>query len=212
MLVFALVLAIGFIVLATTRLHLHPALALLLAAAGFGTLAGMEGNAIIEFVIAGFGGTIGQIGIVIMFGAIIGTFLERSGGAMVLARTILRKVGERQVPATMSGVGFLTSIPVFADTAFIILSSLNRTLSRMGGTSFAAGTIALCLGLIASHTMVPPTPGPIAAAGLLGADLGRVIMLGVPVALLATTVGWFFATRVAAKADLDPGDGAGQGN
>ncbi len=206
MLIIALIVAIAFIVLATTRLDLHPALALLVAAGAFGVLAGMDGAAIIEFVVAGFGGTIGQIGIVIMAGAIIGTFLERSGGALVLARAILRKVGEKEVPATMSGVGFITAIPVFADTAFIILSSLNRTLSRMGGTSYAAGTIALCLGLIASHSLVPPTPGPIAAAGLLDADLGRVIMFGLPVAFAGTCVGWLFATRVAGKVTLDPGE------
>jgi GntP family gluconate:H+ symporter len=206
MILLALAVAVGFIILATTRLQLHPAIALLLAALAFGAMTGMDGIELVNQVTTGFGATIGQIGIVIMAGAIIGTFLEKSGGVLVLARAILKRVGQKQVPATMSGIGFITSIPVFGDTGFIILASLNRALARMAGTSFAAGTIALALGLIASHTMVPPTPGPIATAALLDANLGLVIMLGLFTGLISAFVGWLFATRFAARTPLDPGE------
>jgi len=197
----ALVLSIIFIVLATVRLKLHPALALLIAAFGFGAGAGMEGPALIDAVVAGFGGTIGQIGIVIMAGAIIGVFLERSGGALRLAEAMLRRTGEKRVPATMAGIGWVVSIPVFCDTAFIILSSLNKALSRRAGSKAAVGATALALGLYATHTMVPPTPGPLAAAGLLGADLGRVILWGGLVALVGAFTGWLFAVSFASGVD-----------
>lgn len=202
----ALLLAIVFIVLATTMLRLHPAIALLVAAFFFGAIAGLDGPVLIEAVVAGFGGTIGQIGIVIMAGAIIGVFLERSGGAMKLATAMLRRTGKKQVPATMTGIGFIVSIPVFCDTAFIILSSLNKALSRRAGTSLSAGAIALALGLYASHTMIPPTPGPVAAAGILGADLGLVIMWGGAVSLVAASAGWLFAVTVASRVEIDGPD------
>jgi len=163
----ALIAAILFIVVTTTALRLHPVVALFLATFGFGLAAGIDGVTLIDTMIAGFGGTIGQIGIVIMAGAIIGVFLEKSNGAMKLAEAIQKRAGDKQTPATMASVGYVVSLPVFCDTAFIILSSLNKALSKRAGTTLASGAIALSLGLYATHTMVPPTPGPIAAAGIL---------------------------------------------
>ena len=176
-----LVLTIAFIVLATAQLRLHPFLALLVAAFGFGLLAGMPATEVVAAVNAGFGGTIGSIGIVILAGSIIGTFLERSGGALRIAERALKITGERHVPAAMGAVGWVVSLPVFCDSGFVILSSLNKALAQRTGISLATGAIALSLGLYATHTMVPPTPGPVAAAGILGADLGRVILWGLPI-------------------------------
>ncbi len=199
-----LVLSIAFIVLATARLGMHPFLALLAAALGFGLLAGMPAGDVIAAVNAGFGGTIGSIGIVILAGSIIGTYLERSGGALALAERMLRISGERHVPAAMGAVGWLVSLPVFCDSGFVILSSLNRALAQRAGITLASGAIALSLGLYATHTMVPPTPGPVAAAGILDADLGRVILWGALVSLVALAAGWLFATHVAARTYIDP--------
>ncbi|MBW2295528.1 MAG: GntP family permease [Deltaproteobacteria bacterium] len=197
--------AIVFIVIATTRLGLHPFLALLLAAIGFGLLAGMPAADVIAAVNAGFGGTIGSIGIVILAGSIIGTFLEKSGGALRLAERMISLSGERHVPAAMGVVGWLVSLPVFCDSGFVILSSLNRALARRAGITLATGAVALSLGLYATHTMVPPTPGPVAAAGILGADLGRVIGWGLLISAIALLGGWVFAVTVASRVQIDPG-------
>jgi GntP family gluconate:H+ symporter len=191
-----LILAIAFIVLATTRLRLHPFLALLVAAFGFGLLSGMPATEVVKAINAGFGGTIGSIGIVILAGSIIGTFLERSGGALEIAEKALRITGERHVPAAMGAVGWVVSLPVFCDSGFVILSSLNKALAQRTGISLTTGAIALSLGLYATHTMVPPTPGPVAAAGILEADLGRVILWGLPISAVALVGGWLFAERV----------------
>lgn len=199
-----LVLAIAFIIFATAKLKLHPFLALLLTAFGFGLLAGMPLNDVVKSVNDGFGGTIGYIGIVILLGSIIGSFLEKSGGAWRLAESILSVTGKRNVPMTMSIMGYVVSIPVFCDSGFVILSSLNKALAKRAGVTLASGAIALSLGLYATHTMVPPTPGPIAAAGILGADLGLVIMWGLGIAAVATFAGWVFAVTVAAKVDVPP--------
>lgn len=205
-----LVLSILFIVLATTRLNLHPFLALLLTAFGFGILSGMPLNDVVESVNSGFGGTIGYIGIVILAGAIIGTFLEQSGGAYRLATSMLRLTGEKNVPLTMGGIGYVVSMPVFCDSGFILLSSLMKALARKANITLASCAIALSLGLYATHTMVPPTPGPVAAAGIIEADLGLVILWGLIVSLLALLVGWLFAITVASKVYISPHGGEQQ--
>ncbi len=209
-LVILLALAIVFIVVATTRLGLHPFLALLLAAIGFGLLAGMPPEEVVASVNQGFGGILGYIGIVILAGSIIGTFLERSGGALRLAEAVLRITGSRNVPAAMGVVGYTVSLPVFCDSGFVLLSPLCKALAHRTGTTLAAAAIALSLGLYATHTMVPPTPGPVAAAGILGADLGRVILWGLLVSAIALVAGWVFATRVASRYAVPPyPEGAG---
>ena len=199
-----LVLSIVFIVLATTKLQLHPFLALLITAFGFGILSGMPLPDVVKSVNDGFGGTIGYIGIVILAGSIIGTFLEKSGGAYRLATSTLRLTGEKNVPLAMGCVGYVVSIPVFCDSGFVLLSSLMKALARKAGITLAASAIALSLGLYATHTMVPPTPGPVAAAGIIGADLGLTIMWGLLVSLFALIAGWLFATQVAARVHIDP--------
>ncbi|MBL8660387.1 MAG: GntP family permease [Rhodospirillales bacterium] len=206
LLVLLLLLSIAFIIFATANLRMHPFLALLIAAFAFGILSGMPLADVVKSVNDGFGGTIGYIGIVILAGSIIGTFLERSGGAFRLAESILKVTGERNVPATMSIMGFVVSIPVFCDSGFVILSSLNKALTRRAGITLATTAIALSLGLYATHTMVPPTPGPIAAAGILGADLGLVILWGMLVAAIACFAGWVFAVTVAKRIYISPDD------
>ncbi|MBL7146429.1 MAG: GntP family permease, partial [Phycisphaerae bacterium] len=200
-----LLLAVVFIIIATTRLNLHPFLALLIAAFGYGILCGkMSLEQVVEAVNAGFGGTIGYIGIVILAGAVIGTFLEKSGGAYKLAESTLKLVGNKNVPLAMGIIGYIVSIPVFCDSAFVILCPLAKALSRKVKISLAASTIALSLGLYATHTMVPPTPGPVAAAGLLEADLGLVILWGALVSIVALAAGWLFAIKFADRIYISP--------
>ncbi len=204
-LVILLLLTVVFIVVATTKLKLHPFLALLISAFGYGVFCGKMSLAdVVKSVNSGFGGTIGYIGIVILAGSVIGTFLEKSGGAFKLAESILKLVGRKNVPLAMSIIGYIVSIPVFCDSGFVILSSLCRGLSRKAKISLATSAVALSLGLYATHTMVPPTPGPIAAAGLLKADLGLVILWGLLVSLIALTAGWLFAVKFAGRVYINP--------
>jgi GntP family gluconate:H+ symporter len=200
-----LLLAVVFIIVATTRLKLHPFLALLIAAFGYGIFCGkMSLVEVVQSVNAGFGETIGYIGIVILAGAVIGTFLEKSGGAYKLAESTLKLVGKRNVPMAMGIIGYVVSIPVFCDSAFVILSPLCKALSKKAKISLAASAVALSLGLYATHTMVPPTPGPVAAAGILGADLGLVILWGALVSMIALAAGWLFSVKFAARIYIEP--------
>ncbi len=199
-----LILSILFIVVSTVRFHLHPFLALIIAALFYGICSGMPLKEIVSSIELGFGGTIGKIGIVIIAGVIIGTFLEKSGGAYALAECILKIIGKKNVTPAMVLIGYIVSIPVFADSGFVILSPLNKTLTKRAGLSLATTAIALCLGLMVSHTLIPPTPGPIAAAGILEADLGWVIFIGILVSIPTLFFCWFWAVKVASRVQIDP--------
>jgi len=199
-----LLLSVLCIIWLTTRLKVHPFLALLLISMGYGALAGMPLEALVEAVNEGFGGTLGKIGLIIVLGIIIGAFLEHTGGARAIAEKVLSWIGNKRVPLAMGVLGYIVSIPVFADSGFMLLDPLGKSLSRKSKISLAGTAIALGLGLMVSHTLVPPTPGPIAAAGILGADLGLVILFGLPVSLLALAVSVVFATRYASRTWIDP--------
>ncbi len=199
-----LLLSVGFIIVSSVWWKLHPFLALLFAAFLYGIFAGMPLPEVVKSVNEGFGGTLGYIGIVIVCGTIIGVFLEKSGGAFSLAESVLRITGRRNVPLAMSIVGYLVSIPVFCDSGFVILTPLNKALAKKARITLATSAVALALGLYATHTMVPPTPGPIAAAGILNADLGLVILYGLLVSAVALLVSWLYAITWASRVYIDP--------
>lgn len=198
----ALILALLFIIIGIVRWKIHPFFALLLAALGYGFISGMNVDAIVDSVNSGFGNTMGNIGLIIYFGVAIGTVLEKSGGAVVLANRLLKIIGEKSVHFSMMVTGYIISIPVFADSGFIIMNSLNKALTQKAKLAYAGTTAALALGLMATHVMVPPTPGPVAAAGILGANLGNVIFWGIIVSALGLISCYFFAVKIASKVDL----------
>jgi len=195
-LIIVLLISVLFIILGTTRLKLHPFIVLLLASYIAGSLAGLPLNKIATTIADGFGSIMAYIGIVIVLGTIIGTILEKSNAAIKLAEIVLKIVGKRFPGLAMSIIGYIVSIPVFCDSAFVILSSLKRSLVHKTGKPSVALSIALATGLYATHTFVPPTPGPIAAAGNLGLNdqLGIVILFGLVVALFAMFTGWLWAS------------------
>lgn len=201
-LILILIGSITFIVLATTRFKIHPFLALLIASLLYGIFAGITPIEVVKIINKGFGDTLGQIGLIILLGSMIGKFLEKTGGAFLIAEKLLKLTGQKMVSLSMSFAGYLVSIPVFADSGFIILSSLKKTLANKAGISVIAPTIALSSGLMASHAMLPPTPGPVAAAGILNADIGLIILLGLPVSLFGALCAWQFAERFAKNKKL----------
>ena len=204
MLIVLLILAVAFSVVSTTKFKLHPFLALIFAAIGFGLLSGMPFAEIVSSVNSGFGDIVGHIGLVIVIGCIIGTFLEESGGAYVMAQGIVRLAGKKRVPLAMLIVGSFISIPVYADSGFVILSPLNKAITKKSGISLACTAIALSLGLTITHCLVPPTPGPVAATAILGADLGLVILIGLIVSMFVAAESYFFVTRYASRTYIDP--------
>ncbi|MEQ9439619.1 MAG: GntP family permease [Cyclobacteriaceae bacterium] len=192
------------IIVAIIKFNIHPFLALFVGAIAYGLLAGMPTELIITSINEGFGGVLGSIGLLILLGVIIGTFLEKTGGAFIIAQKILSWIGEKSVMLAMMITGWILSIPVFGDSTFIMLNPINKSLSFKGKVPFAATTIALTLGITASHSLVPPTPGPIAAAGILDADLGMIIFWGIIVSVIALIPCFFFAKYFASRVNLIP--------
>ena len=196
-----LVAIVGMIVL-ISKFKWHPFIVLVLAAYFVGIMAGLPVEQTIGVIKKGFGGILGNIGIVILAGTIIGTILEKTGAALTMANAILGLVGKKRAPLTMSLTGYVTSIPVFCDSGFVVLSPINRALAEKSGTSLAVMATALSSGLYATHCLVPPTPGPIIMAGTLHADLGLVIMMGLLVSIPVMLAGYLFTIKVASRYDI----------
>lgn len=204
MLFLIILIGVLFIVFATAKLKLHPFLALIVAAFFVGIASGMPLLDVVKNINEGFGGLMTNIGIVIIAGTIIGVILEKSGAAYRMAEVVLRILGEKRPQLAMSIIGYIVSIPVFCDSGFIILSSLQKSLAKRAKVKVASMAVALATGLYATHTLVPPTPGPIAAAGNIGATnyLGTIILVGLIVAIPATIVGYFWAVKVGTKIEV----------
>ncbi|EGM70499.1 GntP family permease [Shewanella sp. HN-41] len=207
-LVLILIGVIAFIVFATSKFKLHPFLTLILAAFIAAFAYGLPSGEIAKTITTGFGNILGYIGLVIVLGTIIGIILEKSGAAITMADVVIKLLGKRFPTLTMSIIGYLVSIPVFCDSGFVILNSLKQSMANRMKVSSVSMSVALATGLYATHTFVPPTPGPIAAAGNLGleSNLGLVIGVGLFVAAVAALAGMLWANRFA---DVEPdGEGA----
>lgn len=199
-----LLLTVGFVVFATTRLKLHPFFALLIGACGYGLAAGLSPERTLEVVTGGLGKTVASIGIVIASGCVIGAVLERTGAALAMANAVLRLVGRGRTILALGVTGGIVSVPVFCDSGFVILAPLARSLALRAKQSMAAMATALSMGLYVTHCLVPPTPGPVAAAGELHADMGRVIALGLVVAAVVIGVCWGYAVWLGRRCYIEP--------
>lgn len=161
----------------------HTFLALIIASVVIGIVGGMPAADVISAITAGFGSTLGSIGIIIGFGVMMGQIFEKSGAAKRMAYTFLRLFGKDKEEAALAVTGFLVSIPIFCDSGFIILAPLARALSKQTKKSIVTLGISLAAGLVITHTMVPPTPGPVGVAGIYGANVGSVILWGIVIAI-----------------------------
>lgn len=203
-----LIISIILIVVATSVFKLHPFIALIFAALFVGLGASALGQfdvmAVESTLRSGFGGILAYIGIVIVLGTIIGVFLEKSGAAIKMADTILKAVGPKRPGLAMSIIGWFVSIPVFCDSGYVILSALRKSVAHKAKVSAAMMSVALATGLYASHTLVPPTPGPIAAAANLGLEnsLGLVIIFGAVISVFTMLAGFFWAKYIGGKIKL----------
>lgn len=210
-LIFVFVLAIVVMIVAISKFKIHPFVAIMAVSLLFGLVAGIpivdkvvDGKKItgIAGVIgAGFSGTFSSIGIVIIFGALIGSILEVTGAALKLADIVIKIVGKKQPVLAMELMGWIVSIPVFCDSGFVILNPIRKALVKRTGVSSVAMTVGLSAGLYISHVFIPPTPGPIAAASTLGVgdNLLTVIGIGVLCSIFPLIAGLCYAKYIGGK-------------
>lgn len=193
----ALIITIVWIIWGTAKMKWHPFVVLLIAAFGLAITLGEGAFDAVSLINKGFGGTMSRIGLIILLGAMLGELLEKGGATEVIAFKMVK--GLKKLPTTyaMSLIGYVVAIPVFCDAAFILLSPLTKSMSKNAKVSGKALTVALSTGLFAPHVLIPPTPGPLAAAATLGLnDLGLLILAGSILALVLVLTGGWFATRM----------------
>lgn len=177
-LIAGLLLGVIVLILLVLKTKIHVFLALLIAASIAGLVGGMAPAAVADTISAGFGSTLASIGIVIGLGVMMGRLLEVSGAAETLAYALIKFVGKKKEEWALAVAGFIVSIPIFVDSAFVILTPLVKALSRKTGKSVVGLGVALAVGLVITHSLVPPTPGPLGVAGIFGVDIGIMIGLG----------------------------------
>ena len=191
---------IAWIIFGTAYTKLHPFIVILIAAVILSILLGIAPLEATGLIFKGFFKIIKNIGLLILFGTIVGAALEQSNATLALAKGILKSLQKLPLPYAISCIGYLVSIPVFCDAAFVILSQLNKTLSSQTKTPLVGLTVALSTGLFAPHVLVPPTPGPLAAAANLNLEnLILLIVVGGSIALILIFVGGWYGNYLIKK-------------
>lgn len=202
-LLLALVLGIATIVVIVLRTRLDAFVALLIAALVTGFVAGAPAGEIISSITTGFGNTLASIGIVIGLGVAIGKILEVSGAADALAQKFVKALGKGREHWAMAGTGAVVSIPVFCDSGYVIMNPLARSIARRIRGRYVTLALALGCGMTLTHHLVPPTPGPLGVAGILGADLGALILAGLIFSLLLLPVVVGYAAFIGPKLESE---------
>lgn len=170
--------AIAIMVVAISKWHLHPFIAILLTALIFGIVSGIPLPQMTTLIGSGFSKIFAGIGLVIIFGTLMGTILEQSGAALKIADCIIKLLGKRHPVLSMAIMGWVVSIPVFCDSGFVVLNPIREALVKKTQSSPVAMTVALSGGLYLSHVFIPPTPGPLAAAETLGLSSNLLLVMG----------------------------------
>lgn len=197
--ILGLIIGVVLLISLVLKTKIHAFLALIISASVAGIIGGMAPLDVSSTISDGFGSTLGSIGIVIGFGVMMGAILEASGAAETLAYSLIRLVGKKKEEWAMAVAGFIISIPIFVDSAFVILAPLVKSLSRKTGKSVVGIGVALASGLVITHSMVPPTPGPLGVAGIFGVDIGQMIFLGILLGIPMLIVGVLYSKYIGNK-------------
>ena len=174
----------------------QPFVALMLVSILVALAAGVEPSKLVATIEGGMGKILGHIAIIIALGAMIGRIIELSGGAEALAKTLIERFGNRRTPLALTLAGFLVGIPVFFEVGVIVLMPLAYGIARTARKPLIVFALPMCATMLTVHAMLPPHPGAVAAAGQLGADLGRVLLFGLPITAVLALIGWWVAGRM----------------
>jgi gluconate:H+ symporter, GntP family len=186
------------IVLLTSRLKLNAFIALF-AVSLFLAFATLPAGTIIKTIRDGFGSTMGSIGFLIIMGAIIGVALDKTGGTISIANYILSKTGKKRSPVALAITGFITGLPIFCDSGFIVLSGLARSFSSGSGISMPFMATVLACSLYSVHCLIPPHPGALAAAGMLNVNTGFLILAGILLAIPGAVAAFFWSRWISGR-------------
>jgi GntP family gluconate:H+ symporter len=177
------------LIFSISKWKVHPFIALVIIALAMGISMGLGGKQTVSVLLKGFGETLQWIAIIIILGAFIGEVLQETGGAFRIADRIVKWVGEKKLPWAMGLTGYLVSIPVFIDVAYILFQPVTESLSVKSRRPVLYIGLSLAAGLTVSHTLIPPTPGPMAVASLLDVEMGKMLLINLIVAIFAMAGG-----------------------
>ena len=194
-----LLIGITLIVVLTSKYRAHAFFALIFSCFVVGLGVQMPVDVVITTIKDGFGNIMKSLGLIIVLGTTLGVLLEYTGATQVMATYIMRKVGEKRSALAMALTGFIVGLPIFCDSGYIVLSGLNKSLAKRTHTPMAIMAVSLATGLYSVHCLIPPHPGAAAAAGLIGVDFGKLILIGIIIAIPATTVGYLWANYMGKK-------------
>ena len=181
-----LLVGIALLIFLVLKTKVQAFLALILCTIIVGVVGGMplanttiDGKTIgiVNSVTSGFGGTLGSIGIIIGFGVMMGQIFEATGAAKRMAYTFLKLFGKGREEMALATTGFVVSIPIFCDSGFVVLSPIAKALSKATKKSVISLGVSLAAGLVITHSLVPPTPGPLGVCGIFGIDVGLFLLL-----------------------------------
>jgi GntP family gluconate:H+ symporter len=195
---------VALLFLLITKFRWHVFIALLVPILLFALIPGIDRAKFIAAFEAGFGRTIQTIAVVIVVGYILAEGLKHTGGIERITLTMIRLVGEKRMPLALTLSGWLIGIPIFSDVGYVILNPLVHSAAIRSGLNMGVMSTGLIGGLQLTHAMVPPTPGPLAAVALLHADMGRVIVYGCLVSIIASICGWLYALAVGPRLESPP--------
>src|SRR6218665_848558 len=194
-----LIAGIAVIVLLTAKFRVHAFFALIIACFLVGLGVKMPPAEVLNTVKDGFGNILKSLGLLVILGTTLGAILEHTGCTKVMANAILNAVGKKRAPFAMSLTGLIVGLPIFCDSGYIVLSGLNKSIAGRTGISVIVMAVSLATGLYSVHCLIPPHPGAAAAAGTLDVDFGKLIVMGIVVAIPAMIAGYLWTNYVGAK-------------
>ncbi|MFC7376501.1 MULTISPECIES: GntP family permease [unclassified Brachybacterium] len=193
------VVAIAVLLVLIIKVRLHAFFSLLIIAVATGLAAGISVGDVIEVVIEGFSSTVGTVALLVGFGAVLGRLIEITGGAQVLADKMLDTFGEKRAPLALAVASLFYAFPIFLDAGFIVMLPVIYTVARRLGGSFMLYVLPSIASFMMMHALLPPHPGPTAAATVMGADIGLVVLVGLLIGLPTWYFGGYLVARAIAK-------------
>lgn len=190
---------IGLLLVLILGLKLQPFVALVLVSLMVALAAGLPIQSIPQTIEEGLGKSLGHIALIIALGAMIGRLIDQSGGAEQFAQALISRFGSRRAALALSIAGFFIGIPVFFEVGVIMLMPLAYGVARRDGRNIVTVALPMCIALLIVHALLPPHPGAVAIAALLGADIGRMLLLGLPVAAVTSFAAYLLSTKLSSR-------------
>jgi GntP family gluconate:H+ symporter len=187
---------VALLLLLVLKFKFHPFVALLSVSIIVALAAGISPKDLVSTIELGMGSVLGHIAIIIALGAMVGRIIDLSGGAQSLATTLIEKFGNRRTPLALTAAGFLLGIPVFFEVGVIILMPLAYGVAKAAKKPLLIYALPMCAAMLTVHAFLPPHPGPVAVAGLFGADIGWILLWGLPLTAVVTLACYFLAKQM----------------